>query len=238
MGRTERIVSYCAGLLAISLAVGCTDDADTTPAADTSLDTDGTFVDSSLDGEDAGDGLTADASTADSSSDAGGGEEPDASSDDAGGFPGIPCIDIVDCINSSELTDAAVDECIARGSSQAQQEIIDVLTCLDDNCSSVGSDEEYSECQEANCRTELEICFGGTLYDGDENCEETVNCLIRCTHETCANGCTSRAATGDVVRAAIQYVNCGAMSCPGARSPEEFIECADLECPDESAACF
>ena len=72
----------------------------------------------------------------------------------------LDCPAVVECINRSGGAPTAVAACIESGTAAAQDEITELLTCMQDNCSHPGmSDEEFAACQEALCGDEMDACF-------------------------------------------------------------------------------
>lgn len=90
-------------------------------------------------GDDGGDDSSGDDSSGD-----------DSSGDDSSSG-GSSCQEIVACFGECE-TDACVEDCINEGSSDGQNQILDLLNCAaENNC-------EDSECLSENCGTEINAC--------------------------------------------------------------------------------
>lgn len=147
----------------------------------------------------------------------------------------LSCEEIIDCINSSGGEQADMNNCIGQGTTEGQALINDILTCIQTNCADATTDEEFAECQQAECQVEINACFG--IGEGTDSCEEVVDCLLGCTTQECGNACVSEG-TSDAQAEAIAGFNCAAESCAEATSQDEFFTCFEASCPDEYNECY
>lgn len=154
---------------------------------------------------------------------------------EGGGGGGLDCPDVIGCINDSDGTQAGFDACLAQGTTAAQDQINNLLLCIQTNCGEEGlSDEEFAECQQSFCSEEITECTG--IGTGSANCGSVVDCLLGCPDQACGDACIGTG-TPAAQNAAVGFYNCGVENCADATSMDEFLSCAEASCPSESAEC-
>ena len=147
----------------------------------------------------------------------------------------LDCPAVIECINASGGTQEGMTDCISQGTAEAQDQINDILICIQDNCSDPDmTEEEFGACQQEFCAGEINACFG--IGTGSATCPEVIECLLGCTTQECANECVGTGSAG-AQAAAVDYFNCAVESCAEVTTPEEFYSCAEASCPTEAAEC-
>ena len=148
----------------------------------------------------------------------------------------LDCPAVIECINASGGSQQGMTDCIAQGTPEAQDQINDILLCIQDNCSDPGmTEEEFGACQQEFCSGEINACFG--IGTGDDTCEEVIDCLLGCTTQECANECVGQG-TPEAQEEAVAGFNCAAESCTEVGSVEEFLACFEESCTEEYNACY
>ena len=165
----------------------------------------------------------------------GGGDTCVAGICQGGGGGGDDCPGVIECINASDGSQAALEGCIGGGTAEAQGQIVAILECIQTNCADPDmSEEEFGQCQQDFCSTEINECFG--IGTGSATCPEVIECLLGCADQDCANACVGTGSAG-AQAAAVDYFNCAVESCAEVTTPEEFYSCAEASCPTEAAEC-
>jgi hypothetical protein len=226
-----------AASIALVLGTGCSDDVTYIPDAGSgTTDAGGGGGTGGETGSDAGGNPSLDVSVGDDTGSGGGGT--DTGGGGGGGGAALDCVGIIECINSSDGTQAGLEACIDEGTPEAQGQITDVLICLQENCGDAESDAEFASCQQEFCSAELQACNGQAAPEGDAGCAETVECLLGCgQNEACAGACVANADSQETLNQVSAYVTCASESCTSATSIDEFYACAEENCPEEFAAC-
>jgi hypothetical protein len=94
--------------------------------------------------------------------------QPDAQPDaQPAAPPALTCLGVLSCVNQSCTTDACVDDCMKKGSTDAQTQVTNLATCNQNN----GCND--ASCLQLHCATELQACVSasaptqnGTPSDG------------------------------------------------------------------------
>ena len=125
-----------------------------------------------------------------------------------------------DC-NADTTGDACRQECQAKLSARGLQDYQTFNTCLQQNCSTATTNDEFNACLEAKCLPQYYGCFWGCQYD---KCPALVGCLMACPaddpatttvdeHSVCLGNCWSGGTTAAQVDLQTA-IDCTNTACP------------------------
>jgi hypothetical protein len=139
-----------------------------------------------------------------------------------------------DC-NQDATGDACRQECQAKLSAKGLADFQAFNTCLQQNCASATTNEEYYACIDTKCINQYYGCFWGCQYDG---CPALVGCLNGCPDDVVATPeneqqvCVGNCWGGGTSQAQIDLQNvitCANNAC--------VAECPDNPTPAQTTAC-
>ncbi|MEW6408324.1 MAG: hypothetical protein AB1465_06585 [Patescibacteria group bacterium] len=112
------------------------------------------------------------------------------------------CKDFYSCYgNCTQNDQICVDNCYSKATPAGQQEIKDLVNCLQTNsCSDKSSDEDFIKCLEDFCLDQYFKCFSGDEY---QTCKDLVFCLWSCPEND--NNCISDCFTSSSYQANWDY---------------------------------
>jgi MYXO-CTERM domain-containing protein len=126
--------------------------------------------------------------------------------------------------------------CYAQGSPDGQQQLDALLACFDEECGSV-SDDQFQQCAEQNCGTQLDTCF--PVITGDATCSQVYDCLVECPQgdATCQTNCYNTG-TADAQAQLDAMFGCWDDQCGTLTDDEAWRQCIYASCGTQLDACF
>ena len=172
MDRALKLLAIMMTSLALTFSTACGSDSEAEPKANAGDTTGNGTGDGNANNDGTNDGTTPGGDASDGNGNIGGGGGSTATN--------TTCSEIYDCLVAAGQDATAQNNCINAGSPEGQQQISDLLGCLDTNCAEVTDQAAYQECASTNCGAELDACFPST---GNSVC------LQGCT-DSCPDGLT------------------------------------------------
>lgn len=145
------------------------------------------------------------------------------------------CGGIIECVQECR-TEECWERCISQGDPVAQDEFIEILVCLDEECARFEDDEDrYQQCQEEQCGDVIRACYG--VDTGTRSCGESFECIAGCSDQGCVEECYFDATAGAQSQLDRLFA-CTERRCSDVGSPEEWFECAQDACAEPFDDCF
>jgi hypothetical protein len=140
---------------------------------------------------------------------------------------------------------ACRQECQSALNSEGNQQYQAFMTCLNTNCASATTDEEFYACLEDLCITQYYNCFWGCTYP---NCSTLIGCIIGCQNiadQTARSQCIGNCWGGARPQAQLDLqgaINCNSDACPVCAvanpTPTQEAECDDCWSEAVSNTCM
>lgn len=123
------------------------------------------------------------------------------------------CIDIMDCINENMCeTQVCVQQCVASGSPEAQQQFAALGQCVVQQCGQFGQNEpgQAAYCVYTQCEAQNKPC----TKTGDLGCMGVLTCVQNCgQNQACAQDCVTQG-TYDAQVKLLAILACIEKNCP------------------------
>ena len=131
------------------------------------------------------------------------------------------CADVYGCLaNCGQNDQACWRGCYETGTLAAQNQVDDLLGCLQDNCKDITDDAQFQTCANNKCGDPIDTCFPGQT--GDQTCTQVDACMALCANgdQPCLQTCF-----GTGTRAAQEQYNA-------------LVQCANSKCASETDATY
>lgn len=139
---------------------------------------------------------------------------------------------MVNCGNDASCQ----EQCFVNASPQAQGQLNDLFTCLEDKCGGNMTDQQFAQCVQDNCSAQTDACFGPAVT-GSDTCEQVYDCFGTCADDSCYNTCYGEgsAQAQSQINAMLQ---CFDAQCGTIEDQDAWVSCVQDKCASQLTACF